>query len=128
MAEPDPITPFHGHTGESASPTVDWEYLSRQTFGDGELEKEVLTLFLQQAGDCGARLAEPARDGDGKWRGDIAHTLKGSARAIGAFGLADAAERYEAALAEGEGAEHLRELDRHLLDTRATIAARLGKN
>lgn len=137
MARPDRITPLPQVADDFAddwrsadgTPAVDWDHLSRQTFGDGELEKDLLTMFERQAGLFAARLAEPARDDEAKWRGDIAHTLKGSARAIGAFALATAAEAYETALAGGadDPAARWRELDEWIEKTRKEIAARLER-
>jgi HPt (histidine-containing phosphotransfer) domain-containing protein len=72
---------------------IDFEHLSRMTLGDPALESEVLTMFAAQS----ARLLdELAALPPGA--GALAHTLKGSARAIGAFAVAEAAGRLEAAL------------------------------
>src|SRR3954469_20113546 len=72
---------------------IDLQHLRRMTSGDGRLTREVLTMFTGQT----ARLVE-ALDGEPARRAGLAHTLKGSARAIGAFGVADAAETLESAL------------------------------
>ncbi len=135
MARPDRITPLppvagdEGRSRDARSAAIDWDHLSRQTFGDGELEKELLTMFARQAGLFAARLGEPARGDQNKWRGDVAHTLKGSARAIGAFELAAAAEAYETALNGGadEPADRLRELGELIRTTQKEIAARLER-
>lgn len=83
--------------GEGSAPIprarpVDLQHLSKQTFGDRSLEQEVLQLFVQQA--------LSARDTIGKCttaeRLQLAHALKGSARGIGAFALADCATEIEA--------------------------------
>ena len=67
---------------------IDIEHLQRMTLGDAGLEREVLAMFSAQAvGLIGTLAALPAD------AGALAHTLKGSARAIGAFRVADAAER-----------------------------------
>jgi HPt (histidine-containing phosphotransfer) domain-containing protein len=88
-----------------AEPVIDLVHLSRQTLGDVALETELLRLFEGQAGAFAARLRAPARQGEAaqdiEQRIVLAHTLKGSARAIGAFALADAAEAYEDALRAG---------------------------
>jgi HPt (histidine-containing phosphotransfer) domain-containing protein len=72
---------------------IDFSHLSRMTLGDPALECEVLTMFVAQSAKLLDQLAqlppEAAR---------LAHTLKGSARAIGAFAVADAAAALEAAL------------------------------
>jgi HPt (histidine-containing phosphotransfer) domain-containing protein len=77
---------------------IDLVHLSRQTLGDTGLETELLRLFEGQAGAFAVRLRAPAAPQDIKQRIVLAHTLKGSSRAIGAFALADAAEAYEDAL------------------------------
>lgn len=73
---------------------VDRKHLARHTFGDRELEHEVLELFLGQSQLYLERLRQAA-DGE-SWR-MAAHTLKGSARGIGAWGVAERAEDAEAA-------------------------------
>src|SRR3954462_6506887 len=72
---------------------IDIEHLRRMTLGDAGLEHEVLAMFSAQA----ARLIDPLATLPAE-AGALAHTLKGSARAIGAFGVAEAAERLEAAI------------------------------
>jgi HPt (histidine-containing phosphotransfer) domain-containing protein len=79
---------------QTPSPPLDIQHLDVQTGRDLALQREVLTLFLDQAAQMIAGLRDatmaPAR------RADLAHRLKGSARAIGAFGVAEAAEAVEA--------------------------------
>ena len=66
---------------------IDTGHLQRMTLGDASLEREVLAMFSAQAvGLIGTLAALPAD------AAALAHTLKGSARAIGAFRVADAAE------------------------------------
>jgi HPt (histidine-containing phosphotransfer) domain-containing protein len=77
---------------------IDFDHLKRMTLGDAGLEQEVLAMFSAQSARLIATLATGPADA-----GALAHTLKGSARAIGAFGVADAAARLEAALASGAG-------------------------
>lgn len=67
---------------------VDLVFLARQTGGDRALEEEVLQLFSRQAAALGAELR---RVGDCEMRKRNAHTLKGAARAVGAFQLAECA-------------------------------------
>jgi HPt (histidine-containing phosphotransfer) domain-containing protein len=75
---------------------IDFEHLARMTLGDPALECEVLTMFSAQSADLVGQLGGlPAE------AGNIAHTLKGSARAIGAFTVAEAAARLETALGGG---------------------------
>lgn len=74
--------------GEAA---VDLDHLARQTMGDRELAREVLDLFAQQL----AELPDAMRGADDAGRRRLAHTIKGSARGIGAFALADCASLIE---------------------------------
>ena len=82
-------------------PIIDLVHLSRQTCGDGALENELLRLFIVQAQQYAAWLEESSAPSDALSRADLTHRLKGSARAIGAFPLATAAEVYEEALRAG---------------------------
>ena len=84
-----PLAPDHG--------PIDFEHLQRMTLDDAELEREVLAMFsAQAAGLIGTLATLPVN------AGALAHTLKGSARAIGAFAVADAAECLEAVIRSGE--------------------------
>lgn len=74
---------------------VDFAYLESYAAGDLGVVQEVLELFRQQA-SLWAPLLVPGQEG---WR-DAVHTIKGTARGIGAGALAAACE---AAEAEGEG-------------------------
>jgi HPt (histidine-containing phosphotransfer) domain-containing protein len=71
---------------------VDLVHLSRFTLGDEKLEREVLQLFRVQTRIYLDRL-EGAADGK-SWR-LAAHTIKGSARGIGAWAVASAAQSAE---------------------------------
>ena len=71
---------------------LDRDHLARYTLGDAGLEQEVLKLFIDQVPESLALLRD-SRDPDAWLR--AAHTIKGSARAVGAWRLADAAERAE---------------------------------
>lgn len=71
---------------------VDLTHLSRQTFGDHDLEREVLTLFERQSNVMIERLRGATT---AKTWAEAAHTLKGSALGIGAFAVASAAETVE---------------------------------
>jgi HPt (histidine-containing phosphotransfer) domain-containing protein len=73
---------------------IDLIFLAHQTLGDEQLEEELLLLFDKQAGDILAALAKAESATE---QADLAHRLKGSARAVGAAAVALAAERYESA-------------------------------
>jgi len=92
---------------------LDRDHLKRMALGDIALEREVLSMFVAQASRLIDAIAcEPAQTSAKQVRA-MAHTLKGSAQAIGAFGVADHAAALEAALQRGEKATealgHLRE-------------------
>ncbi len=74
---------------------VDLVHLSRYTGGDEELNAEILKLFETQTNDLVAQLQSLLELGDAKGWHDIHHSLKGAARGIGAFALADAAAAAE---------------------------------
>jgi len=65
---------------------LDLKHLRRYTGGDVQLEIEILTLFEEQAAVWG-RLLDPNQP-DKAWR-DAVHTLKGAARGVGAWRVAD---------------------------------------
>ncbi len=71
---------------------VDLAHLRRFTMGDEALELEILGLFSGQLPITIAALKEADTEKD--W-GIAAHTLKGSARAVGAWSLATIAENAE---------------------------------
>jgi HPt (histidine-containing phosphotransfer) domain-containing protein len=98
---------------------IDRAHLSSQTGGDTELEYELLALFADQ---CVKHL-DTIRRANAKLGSDAAHTLKGAARAIGAWTVADAAERVEKSLVGRSVAEGLGELSVATDEVRAAIAA-----
>jgi len=102
---------------------LDLPHLRRTTLGDAGLEREVLGMFLKQATHLVAALrALPPETGA------LAHTLKGSARAIGAVRVADRAERLEAAIRDGsDAAQALGALDAAVAEARAVIEAILAR-
>ncbi|MFV0297788.1 MAG: Hpt domain-containing protein [Hyphomicrobiaceae bacterium] len=73
---------------------IDHAYLSKYTFGNADLENEVLCLFAEQAPVYLRQMREAATEK--AWR-EAAHTLKGSARAVGALAVAKCAETAEMA-------------------------------
>jgi HPt (histidine-containing phosphotransfer) domain-containing protein len=98
-------------------------HLSRYTLGERALECEVLQLFCTQSAIYLLRLREAGSDKD--WK-DAAHSLKGSAYAIGAWRTAEAAERAEAlsgeTLAQAR-ALRLREIESSLREVETYIGA-----
>ncbi|HKM88343.1 MAG TPA: Hpt domain-containing protein [Xanthobacteraceae bacterium] len=95
------------------------------TLGDRRLEREVLEIFAQQNSLILKRIAgaEPGR------AAAAAHTLKGSARGVGAWRVARAAERLEQAAAEADKEAMMVavvELEAASLEVCAAIGTRLG--
>ena len=78
-----------------SSKPVDLVHLSIQTMGDRKLERQVLEIFLSQSRNYLSAFHDAADD-DARMR--AAHSLKGAARGIGAWELAEIAS-----LAEEEG-------------------------
>ena len=72
---------------------LDRNHLAHITLGDGALEREVLRLFHRQAAMLLGRMANQAP----RVIAALAHTLTGSARGVGAWQLAAAAEAVERA-------------------------------
>nr|QIO37230.1 Hpt domain-containing protein [Bradyrhizobium sp. 1(2017)] len=98
---------------------LDLDHLSRMTLGDAELEQEVLAMFAEQAVRLIAAIAAVPAEA-----GALAHKLKGSARGIGAFVVADAAAHLEAAIRTGDDRPHaLAALKEAVTETRAAIEA-----
>jgi HPt (histidine-containing phosphotransfer) domain-containing protein len=77
-------------------PTLDLVHLASQSGHDVALRREILAFFIDQS----PRLLKDIEDSASaaKIRADIAHKLRGSASAIGAFRLAAASETVETAL------------------------------
>ncbi len=102
---------------------IDIEHLRRMTLGDSVLEREVLEMFLNQTARLlGSLAAQPAQGSA------FAHTLKGSARAIGAFGVAAAAGTLEAVfLSGGDPSQARAELEGAVVEARASIEAILER-
>jgi HPt (histidine-containing phosphotransfer) domain-containing protein len=102
---------------------IDAAHLARMTLGDATLEREVLTMFAAQALRLIASLAALPPEAAA-----LAHTLKGSARAIGAFAVADAATSLEIALKQGDDpARALAVLDELVAEARSAIEMMIGR-
>ena len=86
---------------DSFDPPLDLVHLARQCLGDHELEAELLGLFRLQAPALTAQLSSlPPLSLALKAK--IAHTLRGSALAVGAGRVASAAWRIEELAAAGD--------------------------
>ncbi len=86
-------------SGGSAAHTspINREHLAKYTLGDAELEREILQLFVDQLPRLLNQLAEATTDRD--WY-VAAHSLKGSARAVGAERLGELAADAESQAAD----------------------------
>ena len=95
---------------------IDLAHLARQTMGDRELEREVLDLFVDQVISVRDQLSRT----DVKGRRELAHSLKGSARSVGAAAI----ERCAEAIEDNPGdRQELRRLARLVDEVRDFIAA-----
>jgi HPt (histidine-containing phosphotransfer) domain-containing protein len=110
---------------EQAPAVIDEVHLGRMTLGDRGLEREILEIFVLQAAIMLGRIAGagPAL------MAATAHTVVGSARGIGAWRVAQAAERLERAAAVASEPEErdqaVEDLKAAMLEAGAVIGARL---
>ena len=103
---------------------IDNRHLERMTLADEALEREVLAMFSAQAAGLIVSLANLPANALA-----LAHTLKGSAQAIGAFRVADAAEGLETAIRNGDdSADLLAGLAQAVAEARTAIDARLRRS
>lgn len=102
-------------------PAIDLAQLSRMTLGERSLEQEVLALFKLQAGILLARMRHAAPDAVA----GLAHTLTGSARGVGAWNVAAAAEKVEQLASDPDTAPldaAISRLSAAVIDAQAAIA------
>jgi signal transduction histidine kinase/DNA-binding response OmpR family regulator len=74
---------------------IDWEHLEEITGGDVEFQVELFQEFIAQMPTLLSQLESALALGDAATFGRVAHTLKGSARSIGADPLAEDAYKLE---------------------------------
>jgi HPt (histidine-containing phosphotransfer) domain-containing protein len=105
-------------SGKAHARPIDLAHLSRQTLGDREIEREVLDLFVQQAVSVRDQLgaASPVE------RLRLAHALKGAARGVGAFAIADCVGRIEAQPNDSRAIKYLSALIEEARDFIASIS------
>ena len=113
----------------AASPAVaiDLEHLQRYTLGNRSLQEEVLALFRSQSEVYLQQLRDAS---DEKAWTDTAHTLKGSARSVGAMDVARGAEDAERLHGKPQSEAHrdaLRELETLVGRANRCIGDILGK-
>jgi len=102
--------------GQARGRPVDLVHLARQTMGDRELERQVLDMFVQQA----LSVRDEIATADVERRLFLAHGLKGSARGVGAFAVADCAAEIER---EPQDARGVKRLGKLIEDVRDFVAA-----
>ena len=105
---------------------IDLDHLARMTLGEASLETEVLTLFDRQA----AVLLERMCDATPAAAAAFAHTLKGSARGIGAWRVAAAADAVEVTVVRASAraaASAVARLAAAVDEAKAAIADRLHR-
>lgn len=105
-----------------AEGVFDRAHLADVTFGDRSLKRELLELFDRQT----VLLLDRMRGADAAALAALAHTLKGSASAVGAFGVAEAAAALELAASIGERSAAMDRLARSAAAARAEIATMLA--
>jgi hypothetical protein len=103
---------------------IDFEHLALMTLCVSGLQCEVLTMFVAQSEGLLDLLTPLPPEA-----GNLAHTLKGSARAIGAFAVAEAAGRRETAFnAAGNAGAALEGLKDAVAAARRAIEAFLSRS
>lgn len=94
LSEKNPVDVVESvEAAPSRSIPIDLDHLHQYTLGDRNLERELLTLFRDQAK---IYLNKMDPDCDVQSWVDTAHTLKGSAKGVGAWQVARLAETAEA--------------------------------
>jgi hypothetical protein len=99
---------------------LDLVHLARRCLGDCELEDELLRLFRAQSQALTAQLSDPPQLSL-ESKANIAHKLRGSALAVGAWRVADAALEIEELAAAGGDRGRL-EMDDHIAEAGALLA------
>jgi HPt (histidine-containing phosphotransfer) domain-containing protein len=114
---------------ETRGRILDDEHLAHMTLGDRRLEREVLEIFVRQSADTLALILDCIGSRDPAGTAAASHAMIGSARAIGAWRVAQGAERLERAA----GTRNEQELDQAIaalkaasLEANAAIGARLA--
>lgn len=105
-------------SGPARARPIDLAHLARQTMGDRGLEQEVLALFVQQA----LCVYEKIIAAGVNERLLLAHGLKGSARGVGAFAIADCMTQIETAPADNRALKRLGTLIEEARDFIAAIS------
>jgi HPt (histidine-containing phosphotransfer) domain-containing protein len=102
--------------GKPPKAPIDLAHLDRQTMGDKALGREVLALFLAQSLSVRDELGQAGP----RQRIVLAHGLKGAARGVGAFAVAECADAIET---DPDDAAQVERLAGLVEDVRAFVAA-----
>jgi len=114
-----------GNGSDSQSGIIDEAHLKRMTLGDRGLERELLNIFVRQS----ATILDRVVSHDPVATKAAAHTMIGSARGIGAWRVATAAEQLERAVGQGDEEsvdEAIAALKSASAEVSAAIAARIS--
>ena len=120
----DAAAPTDAPVPAPVEPVIDLDHLAHMTLGEADLEAEVLTLFDRQA----AILLTRMRDAPPAAVAAFAHTLKGSARGVGAWRVAEAADAVEMQANHSNGGgpvDAVAKLAAAVAEAKAVIADRL---
>jgi len=84
-------------TGAAELPPIDRDFLTEMTGGDAEFERELLQEFLSTIPGLMDQIRQAIGSGNSTLLANTAHTIKGSARAVGAQAFAEIAFALERA-------------------------------
>lgn len=105
--------------GSDMSDAIDWAHLDQQTMGEDEIAREVLKLFVQHLDAASQTLSVGEADLE-----DQVHKLKGSARGVGAWNVAEIAERF--AQPQSDVSADLRELKLSMEQAKDAVLSKLA--
>lgn len=110
--------PSPGQPASSAA--FDHAHFARQTFGDADLQREIIHLFLAQIEDARKAFGTPMTTTS--WR-FLTHTLKGAAASVGAVRMAGLAAAWEIAGSPQDAATRQSVLAQFEAEAEAVVAA-----
>jgi len=102
-----------------AAPAIDRSALDELTGGDEDLNRDILTRYLQSLGDDLDALRQPLRVGDVNGLQRHAHRIAGASRSVGAHAVAAQASRLERAAQSSQDSAELERLAQALRQTAA---------
>jgi HPt (histidine-containing phosphotransfer) domain-containing protein len=124
----NPNGPLGAHMATQAG-ILDEQHLGRMTLGDRRLEREVLEIFVRHTATMLNLILDGIAERDPAAVAAAAHTMVGSARGVGAWRVAERAERLERAVnASGEQqlGDAIAALRAASLEVNTAIGARLA--